>query len=245
MRQISKILKSYKYLVFIDFEGTQYSHEIIAIGATVASIKNNGQIKKYYSSFKRYVKVKNQIGNFVTNLTGITEAKLKQDGIRFSVMLEEFKKYLGRKFKSCLFVTFGSYDYKMFSQSCAYNLDTPKKIAEQIKMNMFDFLEFISSFIRDDNHNPYSLANYCKLFGLQFEGKMHDPEYDAINLGRLYESFIKDKQFITQEYIKFLATTKNLPTPVRNVLTKLRNQEDVKYEDYANYVKEYIDDQLP
>ena len=81
MKQISKIVKSYKHLVFLDFEGTQYSHEIIAIGATVASIKSNGQIKKYHASFKRYVKAKNPIGNFVTNLTGITEEKLKSEKI--------------------------------------------------------------------------------------------------------------------------------------------------------------------
>ena len=94
MRQINKIVKSYKHLVFLDFEGTQYSHEIIAIGATVASIKSNGHIKKYYASFKRYVKPKNPIGNFVTKLTGITEDKIKSDGIRFSVMLEDFKNIL-------------------------------------------------------------------------------------------------------------------------------------------------------
>ena len=245
MKQISKIVKSYKHLVFLDFEGTQYSHEIIAIGATVASIKSNGQIKKYYSSFKRYVKAKNPIGNFVTNLTGITEEKLKKDGVRFSVMLEDFKKYLGRKFKSSLFVTFGNYDYKMFAQTCSYNLDTPKKIAEQIKMHMFDFLEFISSFIRDDKHNPYSLSNYCKLYGFDFEGTMHDPECDAINLGKLYEAFIKNKPFLAEEYEKFLSTTNHLPTPVRLILGKLKNKEDVKYEDYHKFIEEFIDDQLP
>lgn len=245
MRQINKIVKSYKHLVFLDFEGTQYSHEIIAIGATVASIKSNGHIKKYYASFKRYVKPKNPIGNFVTKLTGITEDKLKSDGIRFSVMLEDFKKYLGRKFKSSLFVTFGNYDYKMFVQTCSYNLDTPKKIAEQIKMNMFDFLEFISAFVRDDNHNPYSLANYCKLYGLTFEGKMHDPEADAINLGKLYEAFIENKPFLVNEYEKFLCTTNNLPAPVKEILTKLKNKEDVTYDMYHSFVEKYIDDQLP
>lgn len=245
MRHFNKISKNYKYLVFLDFEGTQYSHEIIAIGAVAVSLKSNGSIKKYYAPFKRYVKPKNPIGSFVTNLTGITENKIKKDGIRFSVMLKEFKEYLGRKYKHSLFVTFGNFDYKMLTQTCMYNLDTPKDIAEQIKQNTFDFLGFISGFIRDDKHNPYSLTNYCKLYGLEFEGVAHDPQYDALNLAYLYDAFLKNKDILVSEYGKFLATTLHSPEPIKQITKLLNDGETVTPETYQEIVKKYIDDQLP
>ena len=154
MRQINKIVKSYKHLVFLDFEGTQYSHEIIAIGATVASIKSNGHIKKYYASFKRYVKPKNPIGNFVTKLTGITEDKLKSDGIRFSVMLEDFKKYLGRKFKSSLFVTFGNYDWMYYTFKSTYVNAPFIPTADDVGKNDLDAFRqtFLENVKQDSNY---------------------------------------------------------------------------------------------
>lgn len=244
MKQFTKLLKKYKYLVFLDFEGTQYSHEIIAIGAIAVSIKHNGTIKKMYTPFKRFVKAKNNIGSFVTNLTGITEEKLKTEGVRFSIMLKDFKDYLGRKFKSSLFITFGNFDYKMLTQTCTYNLDTPKVIADQIKNNTFDFLSFISTFIRDDNHNPLSLTNYCKTFNLEFEGVAHDPQYDALNLAYLYDAFIKNKDVTYTQYAKYLSTMLHSPDPIKIITKKLLNGEDVSAKEYSEIIKNYIDDQL-
>lgn len=244
MTKLSKLLKKYKYLVFMDFEGTQFSHEIIAIGAVAVSIKSNGAIKKIYAPFKRFVKSKNSIGNFVTNLTGITEEKLKSEGIRFSIMLNEFKDYLGSKFKKSLFVTFGTHDFKMLDQTCMYNLDTPKMIAKQIKENIFDFLGFISDFIRDDRHNPLSLTNYCKLFNLEFEGTPHDPEFDALNLAYLYNHFMTNRGIIYDEYSTFLSTLNHSPLPIKEITKRLKNGETITPELYNQIIKDFIDDQL-
>ena len=244
MKRFNLISKKYKYLVFLDFEGTQFSHEIIAIGAVAVSIKANGHIKKYYAPFKRYVKAKNAVGNFVTGLTGITEQKLKDEGIRFSVMMKEFKEYLGRKFKHSLFVTFGSFDLKMLNQTCMYNLDTPKEIVNVIKENTYDLLNFISCFIRDEKHNPYSLINYCKLFGIEFEGIAHDPQYDALNLAYLYDAFLKRKDIVSDEYAKFLTTMPHSPDPIKEIAKKLLNGETITPEEFKERINKYVDDQL-
>ena len=46
MQALEKILKGRKSLCFIDLEGTQFSHEMIAIGAVKVDVRRDGSIKK-------------------------------------------------------------------------------------------------------------------------------------------------------------------------------------------------------
>ena len=50
MKKFERLLKGHKSLVFLDFEGTQFSHEMIAIGAVHAVIDRHGYIKKSKSN---------------------------------------------------------------------------------------------------------------------------------------------------------------------------------------------------
>ena len=76
MKKFERLLKGHKSLVFLDFEGTQFSHEMIAIGAMHVSIDRNGYIKKHKKPFRIYVKAHNRVGKIVTDLTGITDFKV-------------------------------------------------------------------------------------------------------------------------------------------------------------------------
>ena len=98
MDKINRILKKHHYAVFMDFEGTQFSHEMIAIGAVVCTLNKDGTIKHYKKPFKTYVKAKNKIGTYVMNLTGITQELLDKKGVLFSTAMKEFKKYCGYSF---------------------------------------------------------------------------------------------------------------------------------------------------
>ena len=52
-KKLQQILKGHKVLVFMDYEGTQFSHEMIAIGAILVVIDpKTGRIKKKKSPFK-------------------------------------------------------------------------------------------------------------------------------------------------------------------------------------------------
>ena len=78
MEALKRILKGRKQLIFIDFEGTQFSHEIIAIGCCKVKCDENGKIiDKDYKSYKRYVKSCGPIGKIVTNITSINNNTLK------------------------------------------------------------------------------------------------------------------------------------------------------------------------
>ena len=224
----------------MDFEGTQFSHEMIAIGAVLATLDRKGNIKRLKPSLKLYVKPKNKVGSYVTNLTNITDDLLKKKGVSFYKALSELRNYLGSAFKKCTFMTFGNHDMRILNQSISYNLDTPKDIVTQIHKNYADFAVLIGEFIRDENGNPYSLVNYCKLFDVKEAGDAHQPDVDAINLANLYQAFISHGDLVLNEYMKVLAMQHHLPLPIKAAVEKLANGEDFSAEEFKEVAKKYI-----
>lgn len=241
MKKVQKLLKGHHYICFLDFEGTQFSHEMIAIGACLATLDRKGNIKRLKENFKIYVRAKNRIGNYVTNLTGITEEKLQKEGVSFYKAMSELRNYCGSAFKKCSFITFGNHDYRILNQSISYNLDTPKEIVSIIQHNYVDFSALISEFIRDDNNNPYSLLNYCKLFNVTEEGEAHDPASDALNLAHLYNAFLNNEEIVLREYLKLLSKPHHLPLPIAEAATKLANGEDFTAEEFKALAKKVIE----
>ncbi len=241
MKKINRILKGRKYICFLDFEGTQFSHEMIAYGAYFTYLNKEGQIVKAKNPIRNYVKSKNSIGRFVKELTGITEKDLETYGVPFSKAIHEIKKYCGLAFKKTVFVTFGNHDMRILNQSCSYNLDAPKELCDIIKKNYFDFQSVISEFVKDDNGNPLSLSHYLEVFGVEFDGTAHDPMYDAVNLARLYSVFLKEKNIVLEQYYKVLNRSNIGPEPVNKAIKKLLNGEGVTPEEFKEFVKEYID----
>ena len=240
MEKVRRLLRGYKHICFLDFEGTQFSHEMIAFGAIFTTLDKNGLIVKEKKPIKYYVKCKNQIGKFVKNLTGISEEDLRKYGVDFATALKEIKKYCGLYFKKTIFMTFGNHDIRILNQSSSYNLNTPKEICDQIKKNYIDFQVIISEFVKDDNGNPLSLSHYLELFNVGFDGTAHDPLYDAVNLARLYNVFLKEKDIVLEQYLKVLKRANFGPQPVNKAVHKLVNGECVSPEEFVEYLKDYI-----
>ena len=241
MKRVLKHLKNHKYICFLDFEGTQFSHEMIAFGAVLVTINKEGKIVKKKNPMKRLVKPKNAIGKFVENLTGITRLDVDRFGVSFSKAIKDLKTYCGLTFKRCSFVTFGNHDMRILNQSISYNLDSPKELCEVIKKNYVDFQSIISEFIKDDKNNILSLSHYLEVFGLEFKGECHDPQYDALNLAYLYDAFMTRGDIVKTEYKKNLSRMSFNPAPVDKVMKKLINGESVSPEDFEHYVEEYIE----
>ena len=241
-QKLIKGLKGHKVLVFLDFEGTQFSHEMIAIGGISVLIDmKTGKIKKKKEPFKIYVKAHNKIGGYVEKLTGINEKMLKDQGVSFDNAMKALKKYVGLPFKKATFITFGNHDMRILGQSIAYNLHYPKDVTSQIQKNYFDFAAFINEFIRDENGNAYSLVDLCELFNLEEAGVAHDPEIDAINLANIYEAFIINKTLVVDEYMKHLKNDgSHLPPPIQKAVSKLASGEDVSAKEFEESVREYI-----
>ena len=240
MKKFARLLKGHKSLVFLDFEGTQFSHEMIAIGATHVVIDRHGYIKKHKKPFRIYVKAHNRVGKIVTDLTGITDDMLKKQGVSFFTAMSELKKYCGLAFRKSSFITFGNHDMKILSSSISYSFDFPKEIVQCIQQNYIDFSAFISEFMRDDKGNPLSLIRYCDAFGVKQAGPAHDPAVDAENLAWLYDATMRHSEILLDEYKKVLKSFNHFPQPVSNVIKKLANNENVTSDEFDKEIKDYI-----
>ena len=240
MKRILNNFKGHKYLCFLDFEGTQFSHEMIAYGAVLVTIDKEGYIVKQKPAMKRLVKCKNAVGKFVENLTGITRLDLDRFGVSFDEAMKDLKKYRGLTFKKCTFITFGNHDMRILNQSISYNLNAPKDLCNVIRSNYVDFQTLIAEFIKDDKNNPLSLAHYLEVFHLDFDGQAHDPKYDAINLARLYDAFMKEKDIVYEEFVKNMGRMNFHPAPIDKVIKKLLLGGTVTPEEFEEYTKDYI-----
>lgn len=242
MIELNKIIRDYKHLVFLDFEGTQFSHEMIAIGAVRVDISlKTKHIKKIYPSFKRYVLAKENIGDIVTELTGINENMLKIKGIQFINVQEQLKKYIKIPYQKCLFVTFGSHDIRILNQTLQHNMKANKDDVKIMCHNYFDMSLFLSNYVRDEHGNPYSLQNYLKIFNIIPEGIAHDPSYDALNLAKLYEGMLNNPNILEQHYLELLNKRNNYPYPVQEIMKDILSGHDVNQSTLLEKIKEYIE----
>lgn len=240
MKLILKHLKKCRHLIFLDLEGTQFSHEMIAFGAVRADLHRDGSMKKIHKGIKVYVQPKGKIGSYVAKLTGIEKELLDEAGVPYKDALEQLKKYSARIYNKCMFVTFGNHDLRILNQSLLASNDADAEIVKHICSHNIDFSTLLAEFVRDDKNNPLSLTNYCKLFSVTMEGVAHDPLYDALNLAKLYQAVYKNTGLIEMEYVKVLKNMKHLPSPIRKAVQHLANGEDVSAETFMKDVKETI-----
>jgi inhibitor of KinA sporulation pathway (predicted exonuclease) len=221
MKCLEKIVKDRRALVFLDLEGTQFSHEMIEIGAYVAVLNEDLTVKKVLPGFKTFVKAHHPIGSVVIGLTGITQAKLDKEGLGFAETETRFRKYVGKYWDGSLFVTFGSHDLRIVNQSVLNNPESSREIAHEINHRDFDFSAFLSQYVQDANNNPLSLTNYLKVFEVPFEGRAHDALADAYNLLDLYQVVLARKDILAREYKKTLGHLHHLPLPLNKAVSAL------------------------
>jgi len=240
MKALAKHICNRKSLCFLDLEGTQFSHEMIAIGVVKVDIRKDLSIRKIHKGYYTLVKAKNRIGKVVTELTGITEEAVKKEGVSFRVAINEVKKYMGRDFTKTLFVTFGNHDLRILAQSLAYNLDVNKEDVQLMIKHSFDLSEFVSQYVKDQNNNTLSLTNMLKVFNIEFEGTQHNALADALNLVYLYEAVLNNRDILRDEYRKVLGMQRHLPEPVHQLILNLLDKKSVTPEDFDKLIEESL-----
>lgn len=243
MKALEKLLKNHKTIVFLDLEGTQFSHEIIALGAIKCHIDDKGMIidKNNCETIRIYVKSLGQIGRVVQNMTHIDEQILKEEGISLEEAFRKFNDFIGLPLDECSFVVFGSNDCKMILDSISYSKPSNEEIGFSIVKNSIDFLMFISQYVKDDNGNNYSLVNYLKVFGIVPYGISHDPLNDSIDLMNLYDAINTKKDILLCEYLKVLQKQRIFPQPVKEAINKLCSGANLTSDDFINDCKNYLE----
>ena len=242
MKILNKLIKKHQHLLFLDFEGTQFSHELIAFGAIKVKLGRKNKIIHVSKGIKFYVKPHNPIGSYVKRLTSIDEEILEQKGITYKEALEEIQKYCGESFeKDFSFCFFGTHDLRILHKSFENSPDADKKIIDIITKNYIDVQAVLSMFVRDQNNNPLSLTHGLEFFNISLKGEPHDPLIDAIHLMHLYKGILKNHDKLYSEYLRILPKQKTLPIPIKNVINDLINGKTVTPNDFEKYVKDYIE----
>jgi DNA polymerase III epsilon subunit-like protein len=240
MKALEKIIKDRRALVFLDLEGTQLSHEMIEIGAYTATLNDDLTVKKVLAPFQMYVKAHHPIGGVVIKMTGITQKTLDEKGEPFPYVLAQFRKYVGKYWGKCMFVTFGNHDLRIVNQSVLNNFDSDPEIAHIINKGDFDYSLFLQQYIQDANSNPLSLTNYLKVFEVPFEGRAHDALADAFNLLDLYKAFLAKPDIVAREYKKTLSHVHHMASPVNKVITELNAGKTISPEDWEKAIEDSL-----
>lgn len=243
MKLLEEELGHPKELVFLDLEGTQLSHETIAIGACSYACDDDllplpGKKVKIY---KRYVKSVGRVGGLVSVLTGITDDILKKEGIPFEKAISELVEFSKCPSGKRKYITFGNQDISMLRVS---TMNDPTGKANQfynhIKKNWFNLQEFISRFVYDQRHITYSQPKLLEIFQAENLEHAHDPLYDAENLMNLFISLIKKPEILCQWFLKNMYDGKNTGKVLAPLLQELVSGKDVSSERFFSYLREYF-----
>ena len=242
MRLLKEEIGEPRELVFLDLEGTQLSHETIAIGAC-----------KYFCGpdllplpgkkiqvFKRLIKPQSPVGGVVTILTGITDDRLKTEGITFHKALVELMtltKCTGKK----VYITFGNQDLNMLYQSkVRANDQLCQDFYDHIKRNWFDMQAFVSRFVHDERHMTFSQPKLLEIYEAKNLQHAHDPLYDAENLMNLFIQVIKRPDITLREFKKNLLTSKDFFIISKPFIDDLCNGKDVSAIDFNKAIEDYL-----
>ena len=240
MKKLARLIGHRRTLVFLDLEGTQQSHELIAIAAIKAEINEDLTIKKTYKGIHHIVRPKKEVGKFVTQLTKITEIDVVDKGISFAKAMMLLRNYVGKNFKKAAFIVFGNHDARILHQSFHHSPDALETIVKTVTGNLIDYSMFLSEFIKDQNGNPLSLINNLLVFKEQFQGEHHQPLDDAKNLMLLYRRVLENKETIMSEYLKIFKQFRHLPEPVKIIIQQLLEDKIVEKKDLMQAVKDYL-----
>ena len=239
MKEINRLLNSSKTVVFLDYEGTQFTQEIIAIGAVKVILDNKNQIKKVYPGFKQFVKAHGEVGPVVSKLTGITDIELQEKGINFLYANKYFKEYVGNH-ANIKFITYGNFDMRLLHQTSVIAGLTEDPFIKNIYKNYIDFSTLLGRYVKNKKGTQLSLHDALELFNVTPQGEAHNPMFDALNLMLLYKAVLNNRSILTKEYTKVLLNNHVYPTPISKIIRDLKTKGSTTMEDLVKYIGEDI-----
>ncbi len=190
-------------LVFFDFEGTEFSHTAIALGL-VAYKKDPSSLlpfsKKPDFTYSSLIKNKEPIGKVVEEITGISSFQLQREGKDYKEVVKEVSNLLRPYHKK--YLHYGPLDQKILSHTTDAEEETEVNFLRHVKKNALDFYLYLEERLLDENGKPYGIARLGDKFSLSFEGKQHNPLYDALALSQVYFYIVSHEEELLKEYEK-------------------------------------------
>lgn len=150
--------------------------EIIEIGVATINL-----VDRAITSRSQYYVLpeKDEISDFCTSLTGITQQRLNKQGRPLCEVLESLKQKYGRH---SVYAAWGR-DNLVLQKECA---------AKELEMPFYEYLNLKTLFMmnRRIKKGKMGMRKCMELAGLEFEGRQHSGEVDAYNLARLALTFV-------------------------------------------------------
>ncbi len=243
MKLLKSLLEDANHLLFLDFEGTQYTHEVIAVGAVLVTCDANYVPIGEPSTFKCYVKANAPIGPVVVTMTGISEELLKEQGISFSQFLSDLNHFLSNNCSRLKVLTYGDQDKRMLFNSFK-QIDKPSKFqtdfVNYLGRNTVDLGAFISKYLRGKKSEYISLIHLRELLKIPPSGTSHDPLVDALDLYHIFQVLVSKKEVLIESYKSLLKTSNLLPPPVKKLIIDLDNDANLTKQDLINALEVYF-----
>lgn len=216
-----------KYFVFFDFEmlcsnrGMKYENmEAIRLGAVKYEIAS-----EKVTSFDRFIKPINRrpLTAFCKELTGIKDSDLV-DAAPFNEVFTDFLTWVGG-IKKTRFFSWSKSDLSRLKIDAEKHQVSPVTI-KKIEYRYVDFQAILSKRVSKEN---LSVQNALDLYELEFEGKQHNPMFDAYNTLRIYLSFLNQPVKSDLIMLNHFVFDKVLTNRVKvNGLLKKQMQKDLE-----------------
>ncbi len=192
---LSSHIQEDELLVFFDCEGTQFSHDPIAIGVK-AYEKEAGtmNIGKEVFSYMAYIKTEKNIGSLITEMTGIDKDLLDHEGIEYDKAIKDIIAFT-RKYKFKRFISYGGLDLRMMRIGMKDYEGYLKDFYSHVKNHYFDFHAYLSKRMVDEKGHTYSISSLLFLYKIKMEGKAHNPLYDAEALAKIFFAYLSNPDY--------------------------------------------------
>lgn len=243
MKILKNLLEDCKHLLFIDFEGTQMSHEVIAIGALICDCDSSYIPSNEYKTFKCYVKANAPIGYIIETMTGITQSKLDDEGLTFEDAMLKLNLFIANKTDKLKVVTYGNQDVRMLMTTLSkVNNPSPflKEFCNFLAKNTLDFGTFISKYIRGKKNEFISLIHLRDFLKIAPSGTSHDPLVDSMDLYNIFKTITSHKEILIEAYTSLLVNSNLVPASIKNLIVDLVNGKTVSPEDFKLALEIYF-----
>ena len=178
------------HLIVVDLEATcsddgavpRDQMEIIEIGAVLVEMDGLSMLDTFQSFV---LPIRHQdLTPFCTELTGITQNMVEDDGVPFTDAVTAFKAWMRLGERDAVFGSWGDYDRKQFDQDCRFH---------RIAYPMPRHINLKKTFsTRQGLRKQLGMAGALKTCGLPLDGDHHRALDDAQNISKLLPWIVGD-----------------------------------------------------
>ncbi len=237
---LHKFLDGSDLVVFLDFEGTQFSHKVISIGLVACKKEKDSLLFDVQNPlrYQRYIQTDDPLGPIVEEMTKINPGLLHEKGIPLHQAILEITKML-RPYKK-KFICYGSLDMKMMHLSIDEKNQTESDFFKNMVKNHFDFHSYLERRITNEKGQSYSIEKLLSLFSLSPEGDFHDSLTDAYNLMKIFSSFVSDEERAVELFLRNYKKNPYTSKIDKEIVSQLLDKGEVNRFDLKKILREKL-----